>query len=224
MIGTNQTAINSSLVVDSLLERASNPVNKNRICAAYVYCDYRDEANQTAVNLLSTLLKQVLAAYGDDIPAEIFDVLKERRKTSGGHLSLDEILRFLLLAPHHFEKSFICIDAFDECKVNEGKTFLRLIANLLDQPTHSTRIFLTGRPHVQATITKHFAGVPHVITLEANADGIRRYVAYQLEMDDNYDDMDDDFKKGIIEGIVETANGMLVLTYPKGTYFKVHRS
>ncbi|KAI5782133.1 hypothetical protein FPQ18DRAFT_132404 [Pyronema domesticum] len=42
-------SIMSSLVVDRLLERASNPANENRICVAYVYCDYRDEANQTAV-------------------------------------------------------------------------------------------------------------------------------------------------------------------------------
>lgn len=50
------------------------------------------------------------------------------------------------------------------------------------------------------------------ITLSANADDIRRYVTRQLEMDDNYGDMDDSFKKEITDIIVDTADGMFVAT------------
>ncbi|KAI5798412.1 hypothetical protein FPQ18DRAFT_121933 [Pyronema domesticum] len=50
------------------------------------------------------------------------------------------------------------------------------------------------------------------ITLSANADDIRRYVTRQLEMDDNYGDMDDSFKKEITDIIVDTADGMFLLS------------
>ncbi|KAI5792902.1 hypothetical protein FPQ18DRAFT_305278 [Pyronema domesticum] len=49
------------------------------------------------------------------------------------------------------------------------------------------------------------------IHLKADVEDIKRYVTRQLEMDENYDDMSEDFRKEILETIVSTADGMFLL-------------
>lgn len=48
----------------------------------------------------------------------------------------------------------------------------------------------------------------NAIALKANEDDIRKYVSRELEMDENYDEMDDSFKDDIQEAIVRTADDM----------------
>lgn len=83
-----------------------------------------------------------------------------------------------------------------------------MISTLLDPFTNSARIFFTSRPQVKASIEAAFQDLSYDITVEANDDDIRIYVLHQLDMDVNYKDMDEAFKKAIIDNIVETADGM----------------
>lgn len=60
-------------------------------------------------------------------------------------------------------------------------------------------------------IGKIFPAKSYSITLKATADDIRKYVSCQLEKDDDSADMGDSFKNEIIDKIIETADGMLVI-------------
>ncbi|CCX10879.1 Similar to ankyrin repeat-containing protein, putative [Penicillium marneffei ATCC 18224]; acc. no. XP_002144344 [Pyronema omphalodes CBS 100304] len=68
-----------------------------------------------------------------------------------------------------------------------------------------------ARPQVKASIEAAFQDLSYDITVEANDDDIRIYVLHQLDMDVNYRDMDEAFKKAIIDKIVETADGIFLL-------------
>jgi hypothetical protein len=109
----------------------------------------------------------------------------------------------------HFDRLYIYIDALDECDDWQRNDFLRIIASLLNDD-YSVRVFATGKPHMKAQAERSFRLPPCTVTLLANSDDIRKYVARQLEMDNNYDEMDDSFKTDITERIVETADGMFV--------------
>jgi hypothetical protein len=50
------------------------------MCLAYVYCDYRNEKHQTAVNMISALVKQIISANSDRIPDKILDDLKKKKQ------------------------------------------------------------------------------------------------------------------------------------------------
>ncbi|CCX08582.1 Similar to unnamed protein product [Aspergillus oryzae RIB40]; acc. no. BAE57037 [Pyronema omphalodes CBS 100304] len=52
---------------------------------------------------------------------------------------------------------------------------------------------------------------PRLITLEANAEEIRKYVSYQLDMDVHHGDMDESFRQMIRDKVVEIADGMFLL-------------
>ncbi|KAI5786671.1 ankyrin repeat-containing domain protein [Pyronema domesticum] len=104
----------------------------------------------------------------------------------------------------NFDRCYIFIDALDEFQEVHRRELLRLISTLLDPFTNSARIFFTSRPQVKASIEAAFQDLSYDITVEANDDDIRIYVLHQL-------DMDEAFKKAIIDNIVETADGMFLL-------------
>lgn len=112
--------VDSSLVIDSLARDLS--VSSNAMCLAYVYCDYRDEKKQTAVNMISALVKQIISAKPDRIPDKILDDLKlmGKRKTN---LELNEAFGIFEPTAKVFEKSYLCIDALDECNEKERSGF-----------------------------------------------------------------------------------------------------
>jgi hypothetical protein len=159
--------------------------------------------------MIGALLKQILITYYQHLPVNIINSLAARRE-QGKSLSLENAFRFLKSALLSFERSYICIDAVDECNDNQRKSLLRPFNDFLDDAMQSIRIFVTGRTYMEKTVKELFEVSPYTVTLQANADDIRAYVACQVKMDDNYDEMDECFKKEITDIIVSTANGMLV--------------
>lgn len=210
LITMSQWGITSSLDIESLAERLST--EGVGVCLAYVYCDYRDEASQTAVNLIGALLKQVLITLSTYLLTETINSLTEKAKNKTS-LSLYEAFEVFLSVLRYFDRFYICIDALDECNEGQRKHLLPLLAKVFGHSgTQSAGLFVTGRPYMEKQIEGYFQVSLGSITLSANADDIRRYVTRQLEMDDNYGDMDDSFKKEITDIIVDTADGMFVAT------------
>lgn len=161
------------------------------------------------MNMMGALLKQVIAMQSNRISGDIIELMKESRK-EGKALDLDQICEFLKLTLKGFDTSFICVDALYEFKDDNRRYFLRSIGNLLGQSIlgHKARLFVTGRPHIKAVIDISFSILPRTIILETHSDDIRKYVANQLEMDDNDEEITDQFKDEIINSITETAGGM----------------
>jgi ABC-type transporter Mla subunit MlaD len=174
-----------------------------------VYCDYRDEENQTAVHLIGALLKQILAKNSRHLLQEFMDSLKKQKKdTEAGSLDVAKATQLLRDVLQHFERFYVCIDALDECKEEHRKDLVAAIKPLLEHSETSAHVFVTGRSYMQSQVEKALPVLPLRIIIRASADDIRRYVARQLEKDENYDDMDEEFRSEIMEKIVNTADGM----------------
>lgn len=174
-----------------------------------MYCDYRDEKNQTAVHLIGALLKQVLAKHSRHLPQEFIDSLKKQKNdTNAGSLSFTRETQLLRDVLQRFERFYVCIDALDECKEEHRKDLVAAIKPLLEHSETTAHLFVTGRSHMQSQVEKALPVLPLTIIIRASAGDIRRYVARQLEKDENYDDMDEEFRSEIMEKIVNTADGM----------------
>jgi hypothetical protein len=177
--------------------------------------------------MIGALLKQILTGYSHDLPEDIFNSLKTSRKNHGV-LKLERTSELIKLALKSFNQFYICIDALDELKAQHRKGFLSPIFDLIRIFKHSARIFITGRTHMKDIIDNSFQITSGTIHLKANAEDIKRYVTSQLEMDENYGDMSEDFRKEILETIVSTADGMLViqgihLIQPENTNTNVYK-
>jgi hypothetical protein len=194
----------SSLVVDHLLNDISGGAGVGVAC---FYCDYRDEKEQTPTNIIGGILKQFVAAL-PETPEEITKAFQEKKKKEHKRLELADACQLLKVALQQFPRTYICIDALDESEDSHRKEFLQSLGKVM---TNSTRLFLTGRPHVQCDVERVLsARSPTAVQLVANQHDIMKYVAHHIKEDGDQDIMNDQLKEEIVTTIAAASQGMYV--------------
>ena len=124
---------------------------------------------------------------------------------------ISDISKMLVLTLQHLDCSFFCIDALDELEPRVRATLLKALQDGFG--TARVFLFLTGRPHVQSEVNRIFQGhqsTSNAINITANPDDIQAYLTHEIErdMDSNPDDMSEQLKAEILEGILSKAEGM----------------
>ena len=196
----------SSLVIDSLCDQA----RKGNIAVAGLYCDFVSQQEQTITNTMGAILKQLVGKGG--IPSYLREAFEEAKTEFGGRgLRLTDQMGMLRTVIASLPQVFICVDALDECL---PKCLPELLASLRDiiRDSPSTRIFLTGRPHVGEDIQRYFAKAV-VIPISPNTDDIRGYVGMRLDRDPEPEAMTDDLRADIVRIILEKISDMCVLPF-----------
>ena len=168
-----------------------------------MYCDYRDQIQQTIGNIIGTIIKQLLREL-PAIPKEIMEIWRKQPSgRSPPQLDLENVLH---ITGKHFDHTYICLDALDECR-----DFSELLT-ILQRGLPSIRLFSTGRNHVQNAVRKK---VEHaqIIPIEATDSDIRMMIQEDINKDRENDPdlMDGKLEQDIIEKISASARGMLVI-------------
>jgi len=204
----------SSLVIDYLSNPgwkvASMAMPEGDTIIGYLYCDYRDQKDQTETNLLGSLLAQFLACQSmpKSIFEEVLDVCEAKQKKLEP-LNLEKALEMILLVVQS-SRVFICVDAVDELEQGAQLSFLKSLEKIVHGARHTPRLFLTGRPHAQANVHRCLGtGDEASITVTANEGDIRSFIAIRIGESDA-EAMDDKLKEEIIETIVAKSGGMYV--------------
>ena len=193
----------SSLVIDGLCDKDGE---ENTAVAGF-YCDFRDQQEQTTANILGAILKQ-LVARGEVLEQAQAAFQKAKKELGGRCLRLPDMVQMLKRAIATLPCVFICIDALDECL---PKHLVELLESLKDvlQGSSGTRIFFTGRPHVEAEIRRYFT-TRVTVPIGPNAHEIKRYLEKRLEMDTMRDVMSDTLREDILRIIPERISEMCV--------------
>jgi Cdc6-like AAA superfamily ATPase len=165
--GAGKTII-TSIVVDHLWTEFQNDAN---IGIAYLYCNYRQQQEQNAEDLISSLLKQ-LAQEQLSVP-EVIKNLHERHRIKRTRPSFDEIVKALHFTIGLYSRVFIIIDALDECHVsNQGcNRFLSAVFGLQAQ----TQINLYATSRFVPEITSQFERCMSK-EIRAKDDDVLRYI------------------------------------------------
>jgi len=79
-------------------------------------------------------------------------------------------------------RTFICIDALDECVPEYRMVILESLSQIL-QGSRNTRIFMTGRPHVRSEVEKELGGAATFLLIQATEDGVLRFLREKLRKD-----------------------------------------
>jgi hypothetical protein len=191
-----------SLVIDYLTKLTGKWLG-----VAYFYCDYRDPDQQTAVNLVASLLKQLLILQ-NTLPIPVTELFEryDREKTQA---QLEELECIFSLACREFRRSYIVIDALDECDTRNRKSILGFLKKLGKWPVS---VFVTSRPHSQ-DIGRSLCPCSEII-IEASDTDIRKYLAHKVDEDDDIADLlDETLKQEVISKIADGARGMLVTQF-----------
>ena len=187
----------SSLVVDRLCDQSRG----HNTAVGCFYIDFEVRKDQSAASMLGSLLRQVVGGM-EIIPEEISRPFQERKMAIGGRrLQLPDVVKMLQLITSS-QRTFMCIDALDECAGAQRFKLLDSLSQILDKSPH-TRIFLTGRPHIRAEVKKSLAQRVVSVSISSTKGDIIRYLRARLDEDETPDAMDKSLEVDILEKILE---------------------
>ena len=187
----------SSLVVDRLCDKAKG---KN-VAVACFYVDFAVREEQSPTNMLGSLLKQIVSGL-ERIPEEIIETFQDHKKVIGGRgLRVPEIVGMLQTVTS-LRRTFICVDALDECVEFHQPEVLDSLRQVLEKSS-STRIFLTARRHIRGEMEKHFGPRVANLSIKPSSNDIVGYIRMRLSKDRCRDAMDTGLEAEIIESIAK---------------------
>jgi len=194
----------SSLVVDRLCDQRRG---KNTAVTCF-YLDFAARKEHSVVSILGSLLRQVVGGM-EKVPEEIEQAFQEQKMSIGGRgLRLSDIVKMLQAITSSL-RTFVCIDAWDECAAAHRVKLLNSIQQILEKSPR-TRIFIIGRPHVRAEIEKRLAGQVISVSVGPSKDDIMEYLHLKLDEDETPDAMDESLKADILKKIPENMSEMYV--------------
>lgn len=198
--GTGKTIL-TSMVIDHLLTRF---YSNSDIGIAYIYCNYQRQNEQNIDNLLASILKQ-LAESQPSLQDPVRDLYgrHEKRKTRP---SYNEISRVLQSVVDTYSRTFIIVDALDECQAADGcrTRFLSELFRLRENGLVS--ILVTSRDLPE--ISSHFEEKCTRREIRATTDDITRYLEGSMESLPSVVQEDKGLQREIVIGIAESVDGM----------------
>ena len=173
-------------------------VHDRDIAVAGLYCDYLAQEEQSATNMLGAILNQLLER--DGVPEAVRQAFRKGKRGFGGRaVQLSDIVKILKTTLTSLREVFICIDGLDECLPRNRRELLESLQDIAwASPT--TRVFLTGRPHVQDEIRRYFVEAIMIAVIPTIGD-IERYLEMRLDQDTAPSAMDADLRAEIMRVI-----------------------
>jgi hypothetical protein len=187
-------------VVINYLERT---IKQENVGVAYIYCTHRQQ-NQTAGNLVASLLKQLIQQQLD-IPGNIRDLYRHHRSRQT-HPPLSEYSRLLQAELRHFLKVFIVIDALDECS-KENRIREHFLAEV-QKLSPMVRLLVTSRQMLD--IERKFEGAAR-LEIRASDKDVKRYLESRIESQlplANFVRTNPTLRSDILATIIKRAYGM----------------
>ena len=167
----------SSLVIDRLCDEAA----EEDPTVACFYFDFAARSEQSPVNMLGSLLRQLISGQEDIPEAIVKDFRKEKRSIGGRGIQVPGILKmFQKIAATR--RTYICVDALDECVPEHRMVILESLGQML-QESPNTRLIMTGRPHVRSEVERELGGAATFLFIRATEDGVVRFLREKLRKD-----------------------------------------
>ena len=176
------------------------------IVVACFYFDFAARQEQSAASMLGALLKQVVSGL-EPIPKEIVDMFQKQKRVIGGRrLQLSEIVK-MLGSLSSSQRTFFCLDALDECAAADRAKILISLRDVIKM-SPTSRVFMTGRPHVGGEVEKHLPGGVVVVPISPRRGDIIRYIRRKLAEDSTSDEMDERLEAEIVKKIPDAVSEM----------------
>jgi len=206
MPGAGKTVLTSTVVNDlSTMFR-----NDDSVGIAYLYCEFNRQNDQKAIDLLLSLLRQLIQRR-PPVPENLKSLYEQHSKddTKPSFGEVSQILEFIV---HTYSRAFIIIDALDECQVSEGgrNKFLSEIFDL--QTKTGVNVFATSRPIPDII---HEFGKQKGISLPVRAsdEDIRTYLDPRMLELPLFVRRSPSLQEKIKTAVLEAADGMYVLCH-----------
>ena len=166
---------------------------------AYLYCTYGKRNEQTAYNLLRTILRQ-LSEQSTPIPKSV-DLLYAFHSSRHSRPTYDEISATLLTVCRGLNKSFLVVDALDECSDETSQDLLKEIQML--QARTKLSFMVTSRKSLQQEFKNSL-----ILEIRAQGTDIERYLDSRLGKLSSCVTNDDKLRQDVKAQIIQSSDGM----------------
>ena len=179
--------------------------NANVAC---FYFNFAVQKEQSPTHMLGALLKQLVCGL-EKTPEEVSLAYQGQKNTIGGRgPQLADIVKMLQTTVSE-NPTFICIDALDECVAGYRVKILDSL-NIVLRRSLGTRIFATGRPHIQTEVRKRLSGKVTTIRITPRRGDVISYLHRRLDEDTTPDAMNSSLKEDILKKIPKDISEMCV--------------
>jgi|ERR1700722_4661736 len=161
-----------SIVVDHL--RTLFETN-DTVATVFIYCAYKEQAEQTVSNLVASLLKQMVqdcSTISDGVKS--FYDLHRRRATRP---TLDQLTGVLISEIQTYSKVFIVVDALDECQEDDATRAMLL--EVLRSLPGQVNLLVTSRD--LPSIARDFEGTKR-LHIRAKDNDVRAYIEGRIAL------------------------------------------
>ena len=166
---------------------------------ACFYFDFAVRHEQSPVNMLGSLLKQLVSGL-EEIPEAVVRGFRNQKKVIGGRgLQVSGILKMFQTITSA-KRTFICVDALDECVPEHRMVILESLGQIV-QGSRNARIFVTGRSHIRSEVERKLDGAATFILIKPTGDGIISYLREKLRNDTTPEVMNNTLEANIMESI-----------------------
>jgi len=173
-----------------------------------VYCDYLDRKEQTTLNMLGAMLKQLVR--GGNIPDDIRKAFEDAKDHFGGvRPQVPQLVDMLKTAIRQQKRVILCIDGLDESLVAHRNALLTSL-RAITQELPNVRLFLTGRPFINGEVKKYFPNAD-TISVRPTKEDTETFLRMKLDGDPEPDAMDESLRADIMEIIPKTISEMYIL-------------
>ncbi|EPE36575.1 Ankyrin repeat-containing protein [Glarea lozoyensis ATCC 20868] len=138
--GTGKTKLVTTLVDHLLLELGADDA------IAYFYCD---AGRGKSLGVLSSLLRQLASSRnGQSIQQPLFDayMIKKKNGFASKALGVGDIQQELLNIVDIFPRTFIVVDALDECQKDVQAVLIKTLNSLVGKTSRPVKVLLSSRP------------------------------------------------------------------------------
>jgi len=176
------------------------------MAVACFYYDFASREAQTPTNMLGSLVKQLVTGLGE-IPGEIVQKFQNQKKVIGGRkLQLPDLVK-MFAAVSGSQRTFVCVDALDECLPEHQLEVLDALEQILSRSS-KVRVFMTGRSHIGAVVGRGLGQKATRVLIKPREVDIVTYLRTKLRKDTTPEAMDsfleNDIMKMIPQDITET--------------------
>lgn len=141
---------------------------RERVAALCIYFNHKEAASQTAVHLLSSLLRQVVERCSD-VSKAVTDFRRVHNTTGP---TFDQVKSAFVTEIEPYEKIFVIIDALDECA---SEKIQRVLLEALKSPV--INIMVTTRYSVKA---ENFFSHVGYLDIRAKDSDVQKYIESRI--------------------------------------------
>ncbi|KAJ3536445.1 hypothetical protein NM208_g6710 [Fusarium decemcellulare] len=199
--------ISTSIVINDLLTQIRGKEDKD-IGVAWVYCNFKRQDEQKLDTLLLSILKQ-LAQAQTTFPSDLSTLYRTCEKENT-RPNLEEIVQVLQSVCRQYTRTFLVVDALDECQTFDGCRD-RFLAELLSlREKSSVNIYATSR--FIPDITREFDNIQcKSLEIRATPEDVRNYLQNHINELPSFVRRSRALQEEVIKAILDAVDGMFLL-------------